>query len=271
MISVLLCLTLGTTPFDDLINAERAFARMSVEQNTHDAFAKVLAPDGILFRNGPVNGLQRLRTNPFPKELWLNWQPIVADVSTSGDLGYTTGPFESGTRGQRPTGKGHFVSVWRKDARRGWLLQVDLGIPSPNPPPVDSAPALLRRAQLAETAAVQGGVPRDSLLALDRWFAEFAKSSGSNRAYNQYLSTNARVYRHNREPPATKAEALRILGLEPPTIWKAEVAAVASSGDLGYTYGSFDGTVKGSYVRIWRYTKDGWRIVVDITNEWQTQ
>lgn len=271
MISLLLFLQMGTAPFDELIAAERAFARMSVEQNTHDAFVKVLDREGILFRNGPVNGLQRLRTNPFPKEMWLKWEPLVADVSASGDLGYTTGPYESGTRGQPPTGKGYFVSIWRKDAQRGWVLQVDLGIPTPRTMPVDSAPAQLKRAVPAEPLAEQPGAARDSLMAVDRWFALLSKSSGTNRAYTQLLSANARVYRHDREPATSKAEGQRIAALEHPAVWTPEVAQVASSGDLGYTYGSFDGRTRGNYVRIWRYTKDGWRIVLDITNEWQSQ
>ena len=39
---------------------------------------------------------------------------------------------------------------------------------------------------------------------------------------------------------------------------------IATSGDLGATWGTWkDGAQKGSYVRIWKRTADGWRVVVD--------
>ena len=41
-----------------LIDAERAFARRSVEQGMRSAFLEYLTPDAVLFRAGPVNGRQ---------------------------------------------------------------------------------------------------------------------------------------------------------------------------------------------------------------------
>ena len=266
MIELLISLALALGPVEDLIAAERAFSRMSVDRNTHDAFVRYLARDAIMFRNGPINGQDRLRSNPMPRELWLKWEPLVVDVSQSGDFGYSTGPFERGTRGKPPAGKGYFVTVWEKDPQRGWLVALDVGLDTPNALPVDSAPRLVRQATQPANARPAAAATADSLVAIDRDFADFAKASGSNRAYTKYLAENARVYRDFREPTQTRADGLKLLQAQVPAVWKPTTGGIARSRDLGYTYGRFDGRVNGSYVRIWRHTADGWRIVVDITN-----
>ena len=43
---------------DGLIEAERAFARLSVEKGSRDAFLANLSDESILFRPGPVPGKQ---------------------------------------------------------------------------------------------------------------------------------------------------------------------------------------------------------------------
>lgn len=74
--------------------AEKAFARESVEKGMRTAFLDALSDDGVVF--DPGSGTQN------GKEVWqakkdsaaiLDWQPILAVVATSGDLGYTTGPW----------------------------------------------------------------------------------------------------------------------------------------------------------------------------------
>ena len=54
--------------------------------------------------------------------------------------------------------------------------------------------------------------------------------------------------------------------------WTATGASVASSGDLGYTTGSYQMTMggstdKGKYVTVWKKQADGsWKVVRDISN-----
>src|SRR3712207_8977944 len=63
-----------------------------------------LFPYTTLFRSrGAVPGL-------------LTWQPAYADMSRAGDLGYTFGPWEFRPKSleEKPTGHGHFVTVWRR-------------------------------------------------------------------------------------------------------------------------------------------------------------
>ncbi|MGD2152685.1 MAG: hypothetical protein PVG79_05410, partial [Gemmatimonadales bacterium] len=81
------------TALSGLIDSERAFARAAAELGTLTAFRTYLADDAVLFRPRAVHAQQWLRQAPETPGL-LSWEPVVADVSAAGDLGYTTGPWE---------------------------------------------------------------------------------------------------------------------------------------------------------------------------------
>jgi ketosteroid isomerase-like protein len=81
----------------------------------------------------------------------LTWRPTDADVSASGDLGYTRGVWKvvvDGPQGHRE-GTGKYVTIWRKEADGKWRVVVDIGNPDqapeasapPPPPAADSAAA----------------------------------------------------------------------------------------------------------------------------------
>jgi ketosteroid isomerase-like protein len=97
-----------------LVDSERAFARAAAELGTLTAFRTYLADDAVLFRPRALNAQQWLREAPDIPGL-LSWEPVVADVSAAGDLGYTTGPWEYR---QDPDGavqsNGNYFTVWKK-------------------------------------------------------------------------------------------------------------------------------------------------------------
>jgi len=71
----------------------------------------------------------------------LTWKATKADVSASGDLGYTMGAYEMTARdssGTPMTEKGKFVTVWKKQADGQWKVVHDIfnaDAPPPPPPP----------------------------------------------------------------------------------------------------------------------------------------
>src|SRR5215211_2686440 len=124
------------TPLQDMVRTEQAFSRMAAETNTRDAFMAFIADDGLLFRPGAVNGKKWMQEHPVPpsgKHPLLAWQPAFAGMSAAGDLGFTTGPWEAkpDVKDEKPSGYGHFVTVWKKQSDGTWKLVVDLGISHP--------------------------------------------------------------------------------------------------------------------------------------------
>jgi len=65
----------------------------------------------------------------------LTWTPVGADISASGDLGYTYGTYEFTSPGQdgSQTEYGKYASIWRLQKDGSWKVVLDMGNASPVP------------------------------------------------------------------------------------------------------------------------------------------
>ncbi len=66
----------------------------------------------------------------------LTWVPVGADISASGDLGYTYGTFEfrsMGKDGKPVVDHGKYTSIWKKQKDGSWKVVLDMGNASPEP------------------------------------------------------------------------------------------------------------------------------------------
>lgn len=60
----------------------------------------------------------------------LTWTPVGADISSSGDLGYTYGTYEFsalGKDGKPVVEHGKYVSIWKKQKDGSWKVVLDMG------------------------------------------------------------------------------------------------------------------------------------------------
>lgn len=268
-----------------LVEAERAFSRLSQREGVRAAFLANLAEDAVLFRPGPVPGREFIAARPSPP-VELTWWPVYVEVAASGDLGYTTGPYVLRETGQGPGGEtqtGYYVTMWRRQADGAWKVVADLGATTPPPARPDAAAG-----GTVEHGRIGGGVPggrgpaegaeaaQHALMAADRGFGGDATAHGARAAYMAVIADEARFYRDG-APPAVGREAVgRLLGAyaQRSTSWEPTAAVVASSGDLGYTYGKTavmapgrPGKIRqpGLYFRIWERQGDGpFKIVFDV-------
>lgn len=246
---------------DSLVAAERAFSRTSEEQGMKPAFLAFMADDSILFRPGPVNGRKWTEERPAPTVL-LTWRPVKADIAKSGDLGYTTGPWEARAKGKDDpdVAHGQYVTVWKKRADGSWKLVTDIGNVHPKP---ESAPAESLKLDPVEVSARGGAADSEaSLLAADR----------SPSVYADALADDARILR-NGAFPVIGREAVRGFLKDRKMTWEPLKGETSRAGDFGYTYGTYEETSaagtpeKGHYLRIWkRQGGDAWKLLLDITN-----
>ena len=118
-----------------MVNTERAFANLARKENTRKAFLTYLSDDAVVFEQGPVNGKKRWEERP-QDDSKLDWDPEFADIAASGDLGYTTGPWEYRTHrtDKSPGAHGHFVSVWKKNPDGLFQNILDIGVNHPHDP-----------------------------------------------------------------------------------------------------------------------------------------
>ena len=267
-----------SSPTVSLVEAERGFAKASVDRGMRAAFLENLAEDSIIFHPGPVNGQKWWRDRAVRPGV-LSWQPIYAFVSGSNDLGYTTGPWEFRPKSlsDAPVAFGNFVSVWKRQASGVWKVVLDLG--SENPAPND-APVIKFAADSYSKAksrtALQTESERNVLSMAEMEFVKALNSNATADSLAKYLADDVRVFRMNTFPIIGKVASSAVLAANPGTI-SLHVAGteVSLAGDLGYTYGTYEikdpqsGERKenGNYLRIWRRQAKGkWKVALDLLN-----
>src|SRR6266478_4595379 len=95
-------------------------------------------------------------------------------------------------------------------------------------------------------------------------------------SWEPILADDARLFRENSFPAVGKQAALALLSTKKGILrWQPTMADISHSGDLGYTYGTYDlkgasadqKPEHGNYVRVWKRQMNGrWKVVIDILN-----
>ena len=127
----------SATGADLLVQLEADFAK-AVAEHGHAAFVTYFADDGVeLEEGGGIATRDAIRQQPaWPEGTSLTWTPVKADMSASGDLGYTYGNyvFKSKDKEGKPvTYYGKYTSIWKKQKDGSWKVVVDMGNSSPAP------------------------------------------------------------------------------------------------------------------------------------------
>jgi ketosteroid isomerase-like protein len=264
-----------------LVNTEREFAATSLKEGIRASFWEYFADDGISISPKPhIYKESALKTPPpaHPLARTLYWEPIVADVSSSGDLGYTMGPasLKDSAKGDAPTWYGFYFSIWKRQKDGDWKVAVDIGTGSTNVVekyfgrPLTSA---LHGGFKSRGITAGGKAASRELVTLDKTFSQNAIKGGARGAYQKLLDAHACAMREGLVPITGKDAILAYLvkgtalrSLEP---MRAEVS---EAGDLGYTYGAYrenrnSNDPTGYYVRVWRKdAKRKWALVVEVAS-----
>ena len=96
----------------------------------------------------------------------LSWKPGAAEVSASGDLGYTTGTYEmtiNNAANVATTEKGHYLTAWKK-VNEVWLVSSDSA--TPDAPVNPSSPAVVTAASAIKWMDVPPFLPKGAKLAV---------------------------------------------------------------------------------------------------------
>lgn len=254
--------------YKSLIEAERAFAKRSVDTNAREAFLAFIADDGVLFNPDPVSGKEAWQKRPVP-DYTLDWWPTFSDISRSADLGWNTGPYVLVLKDGKKL-YGYFSSVWRKQADGTWRFVTDMGASMPDEPKRGGEPGPLDPAKLEKSSApVDPKEAEGALLDADRALGE-AEGKGLEDAYRLVLAEDVRLMRQGHAPFVGKEAALLRLSEEKGSFTsKPTGGGSARAGDLGYAYGTYERKGEkpeaGSYVRVWeREPGQGWKLALEV-------
>jgi ketosteroid isomerase-like protein len=252
--AVLLASPSRADDYTDLIAAERAFAADAAVRGTREAFLAALADDGLVFAPGPTSGKRNWEARKADGGK-LEWAPELAEISASGDLGYTSGPWRFTPAGaDKPAAFGHYLSVWRKGADGHWALLVDHGIGHAEAVFPD---AVIRRGGVGWGAPPTWPVGRAELRNADLLPAG---------ELNPRLVSADFLRLRNGALPDGKAQGDAL----PSQAARLDLGQVMSSaGDLAASWGG--GEASPSWLRIWRRPAasdapgKGWVLAVDLS------
>lgn len=118
----------GTTK--SLVNAEKEFAKSIAKNGDKDSYIEYSSANALVFRPNPVNA-KTFYAEQEKGNNEVSWTPNFAKVSRSGDLGFTTGPYELGGDGKDKK-YGQYLSIWKVENGK-WKLAIDLGTNSNKP------------------------------------------------------------------------------------------------------------------------------------------
>ena len=118
-----------------LLERDLEFGSAVAELGLAEAYRIFLAKDAVQLPDGdrPVQGrdiiYEQIKEATRDSDFSLSWRPEVAEVSISGDLGYTWGTYwlelidEAGNPVEL---EGNYVNVWRRSADDVWEVIVDI-------------------------------------------------------------------------------------------------------------------------------------------------
>ena len=255
LIPALLCaVCMGQTPAD-VANAELAFARLASEKGISAAFLANFAEGSTILNPEPTDARAHYAKDQDPGSLL--WWPNQVGLSTSGDLAYSTGYWEYHAAKDKPIlVKGHFLSMWARQADGTWKVAFDCGVPwvthsgfgvpegwtsflPAAPPPSTDGPASLRA-------------------------ADHGLSDG--RSITQALAFGATVYRKGETVLTSPSSIVPTLKDEPARRFEPQGARTSKAQDLGYTWGLAIAAEGGqvSYLHVWVRPNGVWQLLYDL-------
>src|ERR1700716_3245633 len=214
-----------------VVEAEKAFAKTSVERGIRESFLQFFANDAVVFTPAPTNG-KKFYAKYDDKGRKLIWQPTFAAISNAADLGFTTGPWEmkKSATDETPIAFGDFVSIWKKQRDNSWKVVVDLGIDHPQP---SGPPGEVQLLPPNETLrGIDVDLARRNLEKAEKTLAD-ALAVDSGAAITEFADDAIHVYRENSFPGVGKDAAKLMLGSDHgKATRKTTGGGVSSSGDF---------------------------------------
>ncbi|MEP7254803.1 MAG: hypothetical protein ABI666_03450 [Ferruginibacter sp.] len=115
----------------NMMQADRAFSKMSEEKGMKNAFLEYIDSNGVLLRSNhlPIAGADAIDylIQQNDSSYTLKWEPRNGSVAHSGELGYTYGIYALKPNLKDTIIYGTYVSIWKKDSKGNWKYVLDSG------------------------------------------------------------------------------------------------------------------------------------------------
>lgn len=249
-----------------MVKSEREFSSSAKEFSTRHAFLSFTNDESLGFNNGPIS-IKKDWEQRQADSSWLWWEPDYADIASSGEFGFTTGPWEyrKNRQDEKAVAQGHFFTIWRKDSGGIWKVLIDMGV---------QYNQSVKRVKISTTSiplqSSQNSTKED-LLKIEKEFMA-KQSTETLNAYNNALSIEARYYQNQYQPFIGKDIVVDHLSKRESVTYTCLDGFIALSGDMGVVYGtaSFNtddktSSKKHGYLRVWKKEDSTtWKLVIEV-------
>jgi len=117
-----------------LIQAEADFEAARAQKGMEGWLSFFSEDTAVIIPGKPITfnkaDMREQLTNTWNPGVTLKWQPVKADVSASGDLGYTVGTWQltgKSRKGDPVSMTGKYMTVWKKQTDGSWKVVADMG------------------------------------------------------------------------------------------------------------------------------------------------
>jgi len=259
LLLLLISSALDTSAQHQVAMAEQAFANMAIDSGAKKAFLHFLDSNSILFHNGKAQaGLPFWRSLPSAGNL-VYWKPVYTGMAASGDIGFSTGPFEQKAH---PTDQvresGNYSSIWVRYKQQPWKVLIDMGVPY--------KPSLFRKEWKPVTNnELVPAAAGSNWKQIEHDFIQLHRQQG-NKAFIPYITSSSWFNIQGQQPLYTVKDIEAGLKLVPDNLqFDYMGGALSEAGDLFYVYGTV--TLNGNkenYLRVWGHEKDGWKLLLHV-------
>lgn len=250
------------TPFEQIVKAENTFEQQCLKLGIKKGFLANLDSSAIAFtRDSIENAKDYWKSLPHIPGIY-SWAPTYAEVSASGDWGYTTGAVEyrEGAINDTPSAYNQYTTVWHKNKNGEWKYLADIGN-THGPVPIDRTPAEIKVRKIPKRNLTQ-----QSVLDLEQSYHEHFKSNPET-AIKKYFSKTFILNFSGSALTTSIDTALNLfksvaefMDYEPVDVRLSPAGDMASvSGYINHGY------KRKHYLRVWRHESSGWKIALEVT------
>ena len=246
-----------------IVNAERAFAAMSVKEGINKSFTANFDTSCVVFVKGKaVNGYQ-LYSNNADRGGVLNWEPEYVGISSTNHIGFSTGPYTyRQSTNDTVTGRGQFTSIWKFNENSEWKAVLDMGASyGTNAERVTAVKIFtsdISSSKVAKSA---------SALSIENDFINEYKKVG-NLAFNNRVTNDSWFNRKNHHPYYGLQNVRAAIVTIPDTLQFTPIAGeLSENGDFAYVYGNvtLHDNVE-NYLRVWIRKGKEWKLILQVLN-----
>jgi ketosteroid isomerase-like protein len=247
---------------DALIRVEKDFENACLQKGIREGFLSYVDSNGIFFTDkGPVDAKPFWTALPAFEGVF-SWAPTYAEMSESGEWGFTTGNFEHRKRTIHDSVEqsGQYTTIWHKTKAGEWKYLIDIGNEHEHDLPASYAITIsvnkFRDSRLTNKSGLE------ELEA--RFIRHFEKSIPET--YHEFSGSQYILNVPGHVPLISADSAIALLTGEKPGLVFHPAGAFLSEGqDMGVVYGTFEQDSKrGSYIRVWRHEMGGWKVALEV-------